>query len=194
MGRPRTFTDDEFLDAYKTSNDMPNLAAKLGISPITAYKHCGRMNLPPLGANNIAQSLRIYDAYKGHKSIQDLAAEERMSIPSVRSNLMRAVAYKWLGASHQRVPRHPHGAEKKVLDRHTQKPTWPMPRRVQSIKVIHELERDPALVGNPLELFKLTNVPIPKINSYLEECHFRASQLQKRRRKQKQKQEELISA
>lgn len=193
MPRPRTFTDEELEEAYKLSNDMPEIAARLGTSPITVYKHCKRVGLPPIGVNNIAQSLRVYESYRGRKSIEDLAREERVSIPSVRSNLMRAVAYKWLGAGKHKVPRHPNGSEAAILDRHTKVPIYPRPRRVQYIKIIHELEKQPELLGDPIALHQLTNVPIFKINVYLEEHHFKQTLKNRNRKAKGNRKEQLVA-
>jgi hypothetical protein len=99
-----------------------------------------------------------------------LASAMRITIPTIRNHLLRAIAYKWLRLGNEFVPPNPSERQKAVLDRHSVKPTLPRPKKIQHIKVIHELEANPALIEKPMRLHKLTNVAVFKINQYLTEC------------------------
>ena len=168
-GRPRHFTDEEFTTWYSQAEDMAHLKQLSGVSLVSVYKHVHRLGLPPLGTTNITKSLEVYEAYKGKKSVYDVASELGITIPTVRNHLLRAVAFKWLRLGSELVPRVPTPYQKKILDRHKRRPEWPRPKKLQHIKLVHELEANPEYVKRPMKLTLLTHVALFKVNVYLSE-------------------------
>lgn len=172
MARPRSFTDEEFQAAYAQAEDMQDLAARLGVSSVSAYKHCKRLNLSPVGSNDIGFCLRLFHRYRGARSLGDLASYYKISLPSVRNKILQAISFIWMRMGHDRVPRNLSPDEAKLVAYYS-RPShrrFPRPRKIQYIKIFHLLRLNDKAMDDPAALATVTTLPLHFVNRYIQDC------------------------
>lgn len=163
MARPRKFTDREFLEQYRKAEDMVDLGRRLNVTTVSAYKHCARMQLPPINNhNNDELSMKIFRAYRGEETLATLGDRFKMSMSAVRYNILRGIALAWgLRSWPEKLKR-----EKKLKAL----PTYALPKRLAYVKLAQELIEDETLFDDAEQLASRTGIRPQRVQIYLKQC------------------------
>lgn len=159
-GRPLKYTKEEFQQhlqkAMHDNLNMQQFASRLGISIPNAYAYISRYHLKTvdyrLAKVRYEKSLSIYDAYRGRASAMNLAALFKLSAPTIRHHLGRAVDYLWSSDD---------------------KPEWPKPEHLYEIKIVHFFTENPTrrITTEPSEVAEHTGLSRDQVDPYLSRLY-----------------------
>jgi len=165
MGRKLKLTKGRFMREYRRAKTMMELAVALDITVPTAYNYCERYELDvKTKVNNIELSTSIFNAFSGHAVIGKIGKTFGMSRQMIRYHLNRAAHYYW-----------------NVVDKCPF--NLPKPSKINYIKILHALHKEPSLYGNPDKLSSITGLTFYVIERYLEQVYDYQTKTKKKRRK-----------
>lgn len=151
------FTDEEVIEAIKSSSSFTQAALKLGTTPSTVCRYAQRLDIK-LDQTKITDEMAIdnFYAYQGEVSLTDMANKLNLSPSTVQSMLIRAANLIWNSE---------------------EPPTLPKPWTVLDIKIYHLVSKfGPDIATQPDRLPKAKNLTITAINNYLSRAEEAAIQ------------------
>ncbi len=146
MPRKMAVTDEEFRNCHRTARNVQDICNRLRLSGVTVYNYLKRLGLIAPKRDISAACDKVFRAYQGRASMAEVAHKLHMPLASVRYYLSRAIIAHW-----------------------TKKGSiWPMPTKLRYLKVVHELEKFPALFDNPRVLSVNTGIKLEYVMDYLD--------------------------
>lgn len=126
MGRNRLFTDEQFIEAVQQYNhNVYQIATALECTQATVWNHAKRLGINfskhkfTIASKN---TMPLFNAYRGLKSVKELAKEFNASASTIYRLLLGAIDLYW---ETERAP------------------VWPAPRSIAEIKVFHYFDTPP---------------------------------------------------
>lgn len=152
MGRHNKLKETRFRIAHRKAKTVLELAALLEVSVPTVYTYCRKLNLSLPNKSKAKEereklTIKIFKAYRGLTTLEDLGTIHGLSRTRVRQCLKQYLLKVWKTS-----------AEK----------DWPLPRKLCHIKIVHALIRSPKLFDDPEKIAKSTNLCQKTVMEYLQ--------------------------
>ena len=127
---------------------MSELAKLLGVTNPTAYRYAHLYDMAIKGKNSDKLSLEIFRAYRGTVTMEQLAVKFHLQRQSIRYHLWKVI----------------HA----LNDKKHKKLRWPLPQKLNHLKILHLLDEQPDLFEYPEKIAKVTNLTLTAVEEYLQ--------------------------